>query len=175
MVVQDIWEEFRGELLGYIKARVNDAATAEDLLQDVFVKVHLKATSLNDGTKLTSWVYQITRNTIIDYYRKKKNVPLPENFEQSTPEEIDTPPRDFSCCLKSFIQQLPDKYRDALEKTSLGGQSQKDYAKELNLSYSAAKSRIQRARQKLKDLFVECCAVQTDKYGNILSADSCKC
>jgi len=75
MATEDIWEEFGGKLHGFIRARVNDEQNAEDILQDVMVKIHLKSATLNEKDKLTSWLYQITRNTIIDFYRKK-SIPL---------------------------------------------------------------------------------------------------
>jgi len=172
MIAQNIWNDFRAELFGFIKARINNSETAEDILQDVFIKIHLNAKSLNENDKLTSWAYQITRNTIIDYYRKKKIISYPEDFERNFPEELYSENNDFIDCLKPFINQLPEKYKDALYKTTYHKMSQKEYAQENNLSYSAAKSRIQRARQKLKVLFVACCSIQADKFGNIISSNS---
>ena len=173
-----IWKEFSDQLLGFIKARVNNFDTAEDILQDVFVKIHQKSNQLSDGDKLASWVYQITRNAIIDYYRKKKLPVSDETILQETVEESDsTLNPQFIHCLMPFVDQLPEKYRDALNKTVYGDLSQKEYAKELGISYTAVKSRVQRARQKLKELFTQCCNIQTDKYGNIISSniDDCSC
>lgn len=67
-----IWKDFNGELLGFIKARVNNPDTSQDILQEVFIKIHQSSSQLSSEDKLASWVYQITRNTIIDYYRAKK-------------------------------------------------------------------------------------------------------
>ncbi|MBL4707975.1 MAG: RNA polymerase sigma factor SigZ [Flavobacteriales bacterium] len=181
MTTQAIWGDFRNELLGFIKARVNDTNIAEDILQEVFIKIHLNVKSLQTKDRLASWVYQITRNTIIDYYRKKeplKNAKqISMTFEKSLAEELNESNNDFSNCLKSHIEELPEKYQDALKKTSFGGISQKEYAQQMHISYSAAKSRIQRARQQLKDLFVACCAVETDGYGNVISSthEDCDC
>ena len=68
-----IWNEFSQELLGFIKARVNNEQNAEDILQEVFIKIHTKIDTIHKHQKIASWVYQITRNAIIDFYRKKKN------------------------------------------------------------------------------------------------------
>ena len=173
-----IWKEFSDELLGFIKARVNQASTAEDILQDVFVKIHQKSEQLSDSNKLASWVYQITRNSIIDYYRKKK---LPISDDASFPNETNESDSNlnpqFINCMMPFIDQLPEKYADALNKTVYGDLSQKEYAEELGVSYTAVKSRVQRARHKLKELFTQCCNIQADKYGNIISSriDDCNC
>ncbi|MBD78719.1 MAG: RNA polymerase sigma factor SigZ [Crocinitomicaceae bacterium] len=170
-----IWKNFGDELLGFVQSRVNNKAVAEDILQDVFLKIHLNEKSLTNKDQLVSWIYQITRNTIIDYYRKKKWEYATTDFEKELPLEVGKLSPDFSRCLNSFIKELPDKYSDALEKTSYGNLSQKQYAEKLGLSYSATKSRVQRARKKLKELFVACCKVEADSYGNIMSSTDKNC
>ncbi|MCH2223737.1 MAG: RNA polymerase sigma factor SigZ [Crocinitomicaceae bacterium] len=177
MTTEAIWKDFASQLLGFIKARVHSPENAEDILQDVFIKIHQQSNHLNDKTKLTSWIYQITRNTIIDFYRKKK-ITSSENIISEISEEV-SPLTDFKFihCLMPFVKELPKKYREALEKTIYGEFSQKEYAKEINLSYSATKSRVQRARKMVKELFVSCCNVKTDSYGNVISSrhDNCNC
>lgn len=176
MTTQVIWSNFADKLLGFIKARVNSTENAEDILQDVFIKIHQGSHQLDDADKLTSWVYQITRNTIIDFHRKKK-IPLTELVEMESREEDESSNPQFIRCLMPFVKELPEKYRDALEKTIYGDLSQKEYAASLNLSYSATKSRVHRARLMLKDLFVSCCDVKSDSYGNIISSKfgDCAC
>jgi len=174
-MTEDVWKEFNKELLGFIKARVNNVENAEDILQEVFIKIHQNTNSLHDHKKIASWVYQITRNTIIDYYRKKKiNTSESENFTE-LPEEMDESTRDFTKCIKPFILKLPYKYQDILLKTTYGNVSQKDYSLINNISYSAAKSRIQRARKQLNNMFVSCCNIESDLYGNILSSKNKNC
>lgn len=172
-----IWTTFNKELLRFIQTKVNNPETAQDILQDVFVKIHQHANSIQHHEKLTSWIYQITRNTIIDYYRKKKIKTTTHEFDESLPTEVNNDTVDLTKCLTSFIEQLPEKYSDILSKTMDGSVSQKAYALENNLSYSAAKSRVQRARQALKASFIACCNPQTDAYGNILNSDhkNCNC
>lgn len=174
-----IWKDFNDELLGFIKARVNNPDTAQDMLQEVFIKIHQGFSQLSSKDKLASWVYQITRNTIIDYYRKKK-LPVSDDsiFQGVAEEESDSSLNpQFINCLMPFVNQLPEKYKEALNKTVYGDLSQKEYAQELDISYTAVKSRVQRARQKLKELFTQCCNIQTDSYGNIISSniDDCSC
>ena len=116
-----IWNEFSDQLLGFIKARVNNTDTANDILQDVFIKIHEKAGQLNDSERLASWVYQITRNSIIDFYRKKK-LPISDNeiFNEQMEETDPSLNPQFVNCMMPFIDQLPEKYRDALNKTVYG-------------------------------------------------------
>ena len=163
--------------MGFIKTRVNDDELANDLLQEVFVKIHLHLPSLQDSKKLASWVYSISRNAIIDYYRKNKGEKEANIETKWLEEENNGLTKDFSRCVNSFLQEMDEKDRDILEKTTYGTLSQKEYAAKHQLSYSATKSRVQRARKKLKELFVECCNLQADKYGNIISSkeEDCNC
>ena len=170
-----IWEEFHRELLGFIKTRVSDSDTAEDILQDVFIKIHSNIDTLKINSSLTGWVYQITRNTIIDFYRKKKLDYSDKDFDKPLPLEMEDINGDFLSCVKPFISQLPKKYKDILTTVTYNNISQKEYAQAENISYSAAKSRIQRAKEKLKELFLACCSVQSDSYGNIVSYERVKC
>lgn len=174
-MTENIWNQFKDELLRFILSRVKDKDIAHDLLQDVFVKIHSKSDSLSDNDKLTSWIYQITRNTIIDYYRKRGTQKKEQEILQYIPESDNSFNHELFCCLIPFIDELPEKYKDALINTSYGSLSQKEYAEQLNLSYSATKSRIQRARSQLKDTFVKCCAIESDKYGNIIEVKKKNC
>lgn len=176
MSTNEIWERFRAELLGFIRSRVKDQQTADDLLQEVFVKIHLKKDSLRENTKLSAWVYQITRNVVNDFYRENSNKSFVSDFPQL--QNNDFKPNttiDFNQCIKPFIDELEPKYKDALLQTSIGNVSQKEYAQQLQISYSGAKSRVQRARHMVKELFLKCCPVVTDKYGNVIDGGKCSC
>jgi len=72
--VKHIWNEFSSELYKYINSKVKNKYDTEDILQDVFLKIHKNIDKINDHSKLKSWLYKITKNTIIDYYKKKKEV-----------------------------------------------------------------------------------------------------
>ncbi len=69
---EDIWREYRERLRAFVKRRVKDPAATDDILQDVFIKMQTRLDSLKDKAKLQSWMYQITKNALIDYYRSKK-------------------------------------------------------------------------------------------------------
>jgi len=176
MSTEKIWEEFNNQLLGFIKSKVNNQSIAKDILQDVFIKIHLKSDTLTENSKLQSWLYQITRNTIIDYYRKKK-LPISDELSIEIPEVIaEKSLLDFCNCLTPFIENLPDKYKDAILKTELGNLSQKEYANQLGISYSALKSRVQRGKTELKNAFISCCNLKLDKNEKVIpSENSCSC
>ncbi len=69
---QSVWDAFHVPLQQFIRRRVSDEATAEDVLQDVFLKIHQHMETLKDVKKLEGWIYQITRNAIIDFYRSSR-------------------------------------------------------------------------------------------------------
>jgi RNA polymerase sigma-70 factor (ECF subfamily) len=68
--VELIWKQFHDKLRSFIFSMVNDDALADDLLQDVFIKVHAQIGTLKDDTKIQAWLYRIARNTVYDHFRK---------------------------------------------------------------------------------------------------------
>src|SRR5258708_19822148 len=72
MTTEKIWEEFHPRIKQFILKRIPDEHNAEDLLQEVFLKIHARIDTLRDEEKLQSWMYQIARNVIADYYRQHK-------------------------------------------------------------------------------------------------------
>jgi RNA polymerase sigma-70 factor (ECF subfamily) len=165
----EIWEEFSQTLLDFIHKRVNDPADAEDILQDVFVKIHTRIDTLQDGNRLVSWLYQITRNTIIDFYRTRRPaLDLPETLA-IYPEPVESEPEaELAAGLRDFMGVLPDPYREAVLLTDLEGLKQSELADRLGLSLSGAKSRVQRGRQMLREAFLECCHFEFDRRGHVL-------
>lgn len=158
MNTEKIYAEFKDDLYRFILSRVKDSQVANDILQEVFIKIHLNLSNLKSENKLTSWLYQITRNAVVDYFRKSKPLDLLVDLVDESQESASY--FDFEKCVLRFVAELPEKYREALVKTELGTLSQKEYATEAGISYSGAKSRVQRAKEELKELFVACCATK---------------
>jgi RNA polymerase sigma-70 factor (ECF subfamily) len=167
--LEEVWESFHRKLTAFLKLRVRDPETAQDLLQEVFIRVHANLGCLRNPEKLESWLYQITRNILIDYYRSPKTGP-----KMVTPAamEADFTGQDlnayFASSLRAMVDTLPEPYRQALILTAFGGISQADLAQKLGLSFSGAKSRVQRGRQMLRDRLYQCCHFELDRYGTIL-------
>ena len=166
----EIWEEFSQALKGFILKRVRDTHAAQDILQDTFYNIQKNIKQLKDPKKLQAWLYQITRNAIIDYYRSHK-VPLDSAVIledlTSKPDSSADVNRELSPCTRALIERLPDKYVEPIVLTELDGLTQKQMAQKLGLSISGAKSRVQRARAMLKDKLEQCCHFQFDRRGNI--------
>ncbi|MDC1162199.1 sigma-70 family RNA polymerase sigma factor [Tenacibaculum sp.] len=171
--ISTIWIDLNEELYKFILKRINNEQIAKDIHQEVFIKVQTKIHQLNHTSKLTSWVYQITRNTIFDYFRKtsNKNVcidtfDIPErdndNFEYS----------NLTNCINQKIQNLSIEHKEAIILTSFKNYSQKELAKHLKMSYSGTKSRVQKARQVLKENILDCPNVESDNNGNLLDYEN---
>jgi RNA polymerase sigma-70 factor, ECF subfamily len=164
-----VWERFSARLLAFIRRRVEDLPTAEDLLQEVFVRIHTRMNTLEDGSRLEAWVYQIARHAILDHYRRRREtVPVPDEIvDASEPVEPD-PAEALAASLREMVEALPEPYREALLLTEFGGLSQAELAKRLGISFSGAKSRVQRARQKIKDDLLVCCHFELDRRGRVI-------
>src|SRR5579859_770001 len=169
---EQVWEAFHIPLHQFIRRRVSDEATAEDLLQDVFLKIHQRVDALKDVKRLESWIYQMTRNTIIDYYRSHRPLMTLDAAEvPDLPEELpdDDIVSELLPCVQSMVLALPEQYRQALVLTEYQGLTQKELGERLGLSFSGAKSRVQRAREKLKQQLLACCHFELDRRGHILN------
>lgn len=167
--IQYIWTDLHQELRLFIHKKVNDADLSEDLLQDVFLKIHQNIHALADSSKLTAWVYQITRNTIADHFRKKKPSQTLESLELAEQETEEPLYAALSNCLNQKIEALPDKYKQAILLTSFQGYAQIALAAELKISYSGAKTRVQRGKEKLKESILNCPNVESDQQQNLLA------
>jgi RNA polymerase sigma-70 factor, ECF subfamily len=160
------WISVQNELKGFVYKRVKNKAATEDIVHDVFLKVQSKVEQLKEREKIFGWIYQITRNMIIDYYRA--------NSRQINPQDLDweSSAPNFNECVSSTIAELiptlPDMYRIPLEMTELQDMSQLEVAARLNLNYATAKARVQRARKMLKEKLDETLVVKTDGYGNVI-------
>src|SRR5688572_21196764 len=160
------WNSVQDELKGFVFKRVKDKALTEDIVHDVFLKVQSKIHQVKESDKLFGWIYQVTRNTITDHYRRKaKNInPRDVDWESSPPNYNDCVTNTIS----ELIPTLPDKYRIPLEMAEIQNMSQLDVAEKLGLNYTTAKARVQRARQMLKVKMDAILIVKTDGYGNVI-------
>lgn len=173
--IEPIWKEYHNKLHGFILGRVNDVSTADDILQDVFLRIHSRIDTLREDSKLQSWIYQIARNAIIDFYRKHK--PMEE-----LPESLATPGTNGNAaageaitgCVLPMIERLPDHYRQAVLLSEIEGKTQKEVAGKQGISLSGAKSRVQRGRSLIKEMLMDVCRFEFDHQGNLIDYRSKK-
>jgi RNA polymerase sigma-70 factor (ECF subfamily) len=170
MTTEEIWEEFHPRIKQFILKRIPDEHNAEDILQEVFLKIHARIDTLRDEEKLQSWMYQIARNVIADYYRQHKaTVALSEALLlPDEPVVDDDVVKDLLPGVRTMVNSLPGEYRQALLLTEYEGLTQRELAERLGLSLSGAKSRVQRAREKLKAMLLDCCHFEFDRLGKII-------
>jgi RNA polymerase sigma-70 factor, ECF subfamily len=161
-----LWKELHAGLHHFVTKKVKDRDAANDIVQDVFLKAQVKINQLREQEKITGWIYQIARHTITDYFRAQN--------KQLTAYDLDweSDAHDFNdCvadCLKKMIVTLPEKYRQAIELAELKDISQTEFAEQLGISYSGAKSRVQRARKMLRERMETLFKIETDAYGNVI-------
>ena len=161
----------RDELYRFVLKRVGDSAAAEDIVQEVWLKAYARQASLRHVSKLRPWLYQITRNAIVDHYRAhKSSVTVPDEWlPHSAPAEDHRAQEELARCLVPLLDQLPAIYRQALQLTEFEGVTQREVASRLGLSLSGAKSRVQRGRQMLREVLVTCCWVELDRRGGVVN------
>jgi RNA polymerase sigma-70 factor, ECF subfamily len=166
--LEPIYTDFHSKLHRFIAGRISDPDTAEDILQDVYLKIHSRIDGLREEDRLESWIYQITRNAIIDHYRRARPQ---DELSESLASPLDDEPdavSQLASSVKGMLGCLDDKYHEALELTELQGLSQVELATRLDISVSGAKSRVQRAREKLKEAFLDCCHFEFDRLGRVV-------
>jgi RNA polymerase sigma-70 factor, ECF subfamily len=173
--VSALWMEHKDALYRFILKRVRDEDLAKDILQDVLMKVYGFCMSKSGVGNVRSWLFQISRNAIIDHVRKfgKMSNEVPEVMV----EEESHAYKEAEEFLLPIIGFLPEKYATPLRMSDIEGMKQAEIADRLGLNLSATKSRIQRARQMLKEEFITCCHLETDAQGNLIGfqvKESCK-
>jgi RNA polymerase sigma-70 factor (ECF subfamily) len=165
MTYNEIWNKHKDHLHNFIKNKIDIEYIADDILQEVSIKM---INNLNRKTEIKNyknWLFQVTRNTIADYYRKNKKY-SELSINQS---EINVNPSTCVCDLSGFVIQtyLPKKYSEPLYLSDIEQKAQQEIAEMLKLSVTATKSRIQRGRKKLKELVMECIDISYNNNGQI--------
>lgn len=168
--IEEVYERFDLGLRNFISARVGDPDAAEDVLQDVYLKIHSRIDTLEDEEKVGAWVYRVARNAVTDHYRAKR--PSSELGDVSDEPTHDFEQRELDERLgrtvANMLDGLPPDHREALYLTEYEGLTQKQLAERLGISLSGAKSRVQRARTRLKTLLLSCCHFELDALGRVI-------
>ena len=173
---ETVWELLSAKLKSFLRSRVENEQAAEDLLQETFLRIHQRLAALGDEERIEAWVFQIARNQVKDHYRarsrRRHDVPLEiEPAEPSAPRESSNRNEAVAGWLSAAIDNLPERYRQAVSLYELQGLPQAEIAERLGISLSGAKSRVQRGREKLKQALERCCRFDLDRRGNVLSCE----
>ena len=170
--IEVIWQTYHEKLFNFINNRVDQTSMAEDLLQDVFLKIYDRIDTLKDENKLQNWIYQIARNAIIDHYRSKKPmVDLPLDIKEDSPNPYEENREEIASWIQPMIGYLPETYRDTLQMSEIEGLPHKEIARRKSLSVSGVKSRVQRGRKLLQEMLTDCCLFEFDHQGRVMDYD----
>jgi RNA polymerase sigma-70 factor (ECF subfamily) len=169
--VEQAWTDYQKQLFSFIRSKVNTAEDAEDILNDVFLRLTKTANKDPLPNPISGWLYQVTKNRIVDYYRAKKHFdPLPTELAIEAQET--TTIKQLSNCILPMIHALPEHYQRPLFLSEIEGKKYKEIAIELKLSVSAIKSRILRGRAKLLKSMTNCCTLYHNKTGEVIDYET---
>ena len=164
---KNAWRQHQAEIRSFLARRTGSAAEADDLLQEVFLKALHQGQDFCSLDNARAWLFQVARNLLVDRLRlAKEQVPLPDDLvAEGAPE---TAPVDLlSHCLPRVLSELSAEDRDAIVLCDIQGMTQKAFAERLRLSLPAAKSRVQRARLRLRAQLAEACQLTFDEEGKV--------
>jgi RNA polymerase sigma-70 factor (ECF subfamily) len=179
--------ELEARLRPFVARRVSPS-DVDDVLQDIYVRVQRGLSAIRDDERFGPWVYRVARSAIAEQRRMRARHPLADGeaseaaCEGAEPSDELTAEEKLAAAVVPFIAMLPSPYREALTLTELEGLTQQQAADMLGISFSGMKSRVQRGRAQLRELFEECCVIALDARGRPISCEprdrrtpSCKC
>jgi RNA polymerase sigma-70 factor, ECF subfamily len=181
------WQDVAAQLRPFLAHRV-DASEVDDVLHDVWLRVQRGLPGLRDEERFTSWLFQIARSAVAEHQRVRARHPLtdepaqPDAAAEPTDDDREAA-RSLACCISLFVARLPSPYREAVTLVELEGLTVREAADMVGVSVSGMKSRVQRGRAQLRQMFDECCEIALDARGKVIdytprlrppSCDSCK-
>lgn len=164
-------DAIREHVLRFVVPRVARREDAEDITQEVMLRIVRHRDGLAKVQRMDAWVQRIAANAIADHYRRaaRRELPAADVPEAGAWDDGGTadPRQSLAACLPPLVRRLPASYREAIELTELGGVSQVDAAARSGLSVSGMKARVQRARGQLRERLLECCHIELDRRHNV--------
>jgi RNA polymerase sigma-70 factor, ECF subfamily len=176
--IADTAKEFYSYLKAYIIKKTGDPVLAEDLTQEVMYRLAKADDENREIQNVKAWLFQTTRHVIADHFRDRSRNPVTDtsgSFESEMASDLSgfgnlTGLDEFVSIsdidfILPMLKLLPEEYGKPLIMSDIENIPQKEIAGILGLGLSATKMRIKRARDKLHDLFVECCEIEFDSRG----------
>jgi len=164
------WHQHEPELRRWLRSRAPTMGDADDLLQEVFIKALRHASGGVPVQQPRAWLFEVARHALIDHLRSARPTsPLPDDIhELPAPQpEQDAVDGLAQSCLPRVLSELDPQDREVIEWCDLQGLTQAEFAKRAGLTLPAAKSRIQRARRRMKEHMVSVCQVSFDGTGRV--------
>jgi len=176
-----LWKQYEKELTNFVRARLFDKSLASDIMQEVAIKIFKNQDNFSNIENIRAWLYRITRNTLIDFYKQNdKNIPdelysldLIGNIHENQNKDLET-------CITSISSNLKESDNDILNLSIIEQYSIIEIATKLGLSSEGVKSKLKRAKKKVAQKFFSCCNLEEDIQGKILdfkqnNNKSCNC
>jgi RNA polymerase sigma-70 factor (ECF subfamily) len=167
-----LWQDVAARLRPFLAHRVAPTEI-DDVLQDVLLRAQRGLPGLRDEERFTSWLFQIARSAVADHMRARARHPLvnaPDDdalIAEPSDDDRDAA-RALARCIAIFVARLPSPYREAVTLVELEGLTVREAAEMVALSISGMKSRVQRGRMQLRQMFDECCEIALDARGKVI-------
>jgi RNA polymerase sigma-70 factor (ECF subfamily) len=169
------WTHLRAQVRAMLGGRLASGADAEDVAQEVLLRVFRNASSLRDGDRFGAWLARMVRNAVADQLRSRQRHPLvtPERAEDvavpaRSEEPGDAAKRSLIAALRPFAERLPAIYREVIILSELEDMPHAEIARRLSISVSGVKSRVQRGREQLRKMLTDCCNISIDARGAVI-------
>lgn len=156
--IETLIRQYGNDVLRTAYMYVRDMNLAEDIFQDVFIKVNQKLHTFEGNASIKTWIIRITINTCKDYLKSawnKRVVPMMEYQEDMIISETDyddVEKKDTRELIRKSVLSLPDKYKDVVLCVYFQDMTITETANALQIAEGTAKSRLSRARQRLKSV-----------------------
>ena len=166
-----VFAEFQRRLRAFVSRRVRHSADVDDIVQETFLRIHRHLAGVRGPDRLAAWVFQVARSAIADHHRRqgRQDREWPGDREAL---EVGTAGSDFeelAACLTPMIESLSPSDREAIKLSEIDGLTQREASARAGLTLSGMKSRVQRARRKLKSKLLTCCRIELDQRGGIVA------
>jgi RNA polymerase sigma-70 factor (ECF subfamily) len=185
-----VFGEYRERLQRYIVRQVRDAAEADDLVQETFLRAHRQLHTVTNPAALPAWLYRVATNVCYDRFRQASyrramqgtSIDTDEVESEAPQEDVDAPRLDLvieqsemSTCVQGYIEQLPDDYRMVILLHDLHGMTNPQMAQALGCTLATVKIRLHRARAKLKQALSAACDFSVDERGVFVCDRKSRC
>ena len=162
------WHDVESRLRPFVQRRV-EACDVDDIMQDIFVRMQRGLSGLRDEERFTSWLFQIARSSVAEHLRRKQRHPIADEPDQepaaARQDDDREAARALADCVSLFVARLSSPYREAVTLVELEGLTARAAADMVGISVSGMKSRVQRGREQLRQMFDRCCEIAIDARG----------
>lgn len=174
----DDFERHRAAVTRYIRYLVRNAADAEDLAQEVFLRAHSNRETLRDAQAMESWLFQIATHASIDRMRQRARAA--ERAPSQPVEDLTISDRnqpsaltvvqqsEMSACVQKYVAKLSDAHKAVLLMHDTDGLTAVEIAELLKLPVTTVKMRLHRARRQLQATLNDACSFESDERGVLI-------